>query len=288
MILFLLAVAFLAADETAQPAVSPALRVATFNIRYGAANDGEDRWEKRKDLLLRTIAKMDADVIGMQEVVDFQFDELQKAMPEYEFVGVGRNDGKRAGEFVPVCFKSKKFEKVTEGHFWLSEEPDTPGSKGWDAALPRVTTWVRLRDRATMKTILFVSTHFDHKGPKAREESAKLLRARVESLAGSRPAIVVGDFNATEDGRAYANLLGKEGDPWRLTDSFRSAHPKRERGEGTFHGFTGDRQRDRIDWIVHTSHFKTISSEIVYDSESGHYPSDHFPVTAVLEAGESK
>jgi endonuclease/exonuclease/phosphatase family metal-dependent hydrolase len=272
------------AAETAGPSRDASqLKVATFNIRYGKANDGEDAWDKRRGLFMKTVNGMDADVIGMQEVLAYQLDEIKAACPQYEFVGVGRNDGKREGEFSPIGFRSDRFEKLAAGTIWLSETPEKVGSKGWDAALPRIATWARLKDRKSARTFLFATAHFDHVGKQARAESAKLLRGKVESLRDGVPVIVLGDFNATEDEPPYANLLGREGDANRLLDSFREAHAKRGPGEGTFHGFKGDRDRNRIDWILHTDDLKTLSCEIVHDSENGHYPSDHFPVAAVLE-----
>jgi endonuclease/exonuclease/phosphatase family metal-dependent hydrolase len=278
------------ADAAADAAVSAPgsrernqLKVATFNIRYGKAKDGDVSWDKRRGLFMRTVKSMDADVIGMQEVLAYQLDEIKAACPEYEFFGVGRNDGKRDGEFSPIGFRKDRFEQLAAGTIWLSETPEKVGSKGWDAALPRIATWARLRDTKSGQTFLFFATHFDHIGKEARANSAKLLRSKVDALRDGLPVIVVGDFNATEDEPPYANLLGREGDANRLLDSFREAHPKRGAGEGTFHGFKGDRDRNRIDWIVHTTDVKTLSCEIVHDSENGHYPSDHFPVAAVLE-----
>jgi endonuclease/exonuclease/phosphatase family metal-dependent hydrolase len=258
------------------------LRVATFNIRLDTPRDGEDRWPKRKELLLRTVRKMDPDAIGYQEVLGHQLDELVAAFPGYEFVGVGRDDGKRGGEFVPVAFKRDRFEKLAAGHFWLSEAPEAPGSKSWDTAITRITTWARLKDRSNGRVILFVNTHFDHKGVRARAESAKLLRERIETLREGAPVVLVGDFNTGEGTEPYTTLLGEEGKPSRLVDSFRVAHPERGKEEGTFNGFKGERTGARIDWILHTPGMKTLNCEIVHESEGQRYPSDHFPVSAVL------
>jgi endonuclease/exonuclease/phosphatase family metal-dependent hydrolase len=267
-------------------AVQAQLRVATFNIRLGTAEDGENRWEKRKGRCFDTIRRMDPDLIGLQEVLAFQLDELKTALPGYEFVGAGREDGKRGGEFVPVGFKSKRFERIDDGHFWLSETPDEPGSRGWDAKLPRMATWVRLKEReGSRRTLLFVNTHFDHIGRQARLESAKLVRVRVEKRQeGGEPLVLVGDFNATEDDPPYTALVDGE----RLIDSFRAAHPQRGKDEGTAHGFTGDRSRGRIDWILHRPDFRTVSCEIVHSSDGNRYPSDHFPVLAVLELAAAR
>jgi endonuclease/exonuclease/phosphatase family metal-dependent hydrolase len=263
------------------------LKVATFNIRHGKAKDGEDAWDKRRELFMRTVKSMDADLIGMQEVLAFQLDEIKTACPEYTFISAGRDDGQREGESSPVGFRTDRFEAIANGTFWLSETPEKVASKGWDAALPRVATWARLRDKKSGRTFLFFATHFDHMGKAARANSATLLRTKVEALRDGQPVIVVGDFNAPEGSPTYKNLLGPEGDANRLVDSFREAHPKRGPEEGTFNGFKGKSTGDRIDWIVHTSDVKALSGEIVRDNENGRYPSDHFPVKAVLRLAKS-
>ena len=278
MMTLLLTAALFLAPPDANP-----LRVATFNIRHGAANDGENRWEKRKDVFFATLRKMDSDVIGLQEVLAFQFDEIKAAMPGYEIVGVGRNDGKRDGEFVPVAFKSERFEMLGHGHLWLSETPEQPGSRGWDAQLPRMATWVRLKERGTGRALLFVNTHFDHMGKRARAESAKLVRARIGQWRDGAAVVLVGDFNARQQEEPYGALVDEKPDAVRLLDSFRIAHPQQGKEEGTFHGFTGERSRERIDWILHTPELKTLACEVVYEHEGARYPSDHFPVAAVLE-----
>ncbi len=282
MTLFLLAVMTLAPAATVSPDPAVTWKVATFNIRYDTPKDGENRWPKRTGLVFGTIRKMAADLLGVQEVLANQFDELKAALPEYEAVGVGRNDGKRDGEFAPIFFRAKRFEKLADGTFWLSETPDKIGSLGWDANIPRIATWVRLKDRTHGKTLLFVNTHFDHLGVRARLESARLLRSRIEAMRETEPVIVVGDFNTDEDSDAYGILLGTEPDGLRLVDSYRAAHLERLPDEASFNGFEGKRAGSRIDWILHTSELKTLTSEIVRDAEGKRYPSDHFPVAAEL------
>src|SRR5262245_47041852 len=146
------------------------LRVMTFNIRYGTANDGENHWDKRKEFLIDTIKAFDPDLLGTQETLGFQRDYLAEKLPGYGVLGVGRDDGKEQGEMMALYFKQARFMKTAEGHFWYSEKPDTPGSKGWDTSLPRMATWVWLQDRKnpSASQIMFVNTHFDHRGPTAR------------------------------------------------------------------------------------------------------------------------
>jgi len=176
------------------------LRVMTFNIRYGTAPDGENAWEKRRELLVETIRAFQPDVLGTQECLAGQAEFLRGALPGYGCVGVGRDDGKLAGEMCAVFYREDRLQLAAEGHFWLSETPEIAGSRGWDAALPRIVSWARLRDRAdTLRTLVCFDTHFDHVGEAARLASAKLLRARAQAVADGAPAIVLGDFNAPAD-----------------------------------------------------------------------------------------
>jgi endonuclease/exonuclease/phosphatase family metal-dependent hydrolase len=280
-----------APDEPPAPAVNkdpgPSVRVMSFNIRYGTANDGPDRWEARRDLLTETIRAFDPDLLGVQEALDFQVGELRDELKGYAVVGVGRDDGKAAGEFTAVYFKSDRFEKVGGGHFWLSPTPDKPGSVGWDAALTRMASWVRLRDKRAgdegVGEFLFVNTHWDHMGRRARAESAGVIRREAQKLrAGAGddapiPVIIAGDFNCTEDDEPYARLLRPEdaGEP-ALVDSYRQAHPEHLAAEATFHGFRGGREGSRIDWILHSPEFDAVRAEIDHTQRDGRYPSDHY------------
>ena len=275
---------------------APVLRVMCFNVRFGTADDGPNRWEYRSGLVARTIRRFDPDLLGVQEALRFQADALREALPEYGFVGAGRDDGRDAGEMCGVFFRRGRFERLDAGTFWLSETPDRPGSRGWDADLPRVATWVRLRDLCQpsngagdgpeANTVLFLNTHWDYAGKRARTESARLIRRTIRSVQPSGPAIVVGDFNGTEDDEPYAQLLHGRGDETdrgpTLIDSYRGVHPQRLAKESTFHGFTGGREGSRIDWILHTEDLCTLEAGIDPFHEAGRYPSDHFPITAVL------
>ncbi|MBL8757124.1 MAG: endonuclease/exonuclease/phosphatase family protein, partial [Phycisphaerae bacterium] len=144
------------------------IHVASFNVRYAAAKDGDNAWPLRRDRVRDAIAAWNADIIGMQEVEAEQADWLRARFPRYVFHGVGRTDGQRAGEFAPILFRRDRFEPVESGHFWLSPTPETPGSRGWDAALERMASWARLKDRATGRTLLVLNTHLDHRGVEAR------------------------------------------------------------------------------------------------------------------------
>ena len=282
---------------TPDPAAPGELRVMTFNIRYGTALDGENAWEKRRELLGETIRALRPDVLGTQECLAGQAEFLRTALPGYGCVGVGRDDGKLAGEMCAIFYREDRFRLLAEGHFWLSETPEVVGSRGWDAALPRLVSWVRLRARDdTMRTLVCFDTHFDHVGEAARLASAQLLRERAQAVAGGAPAIVLGDFNAPADaGRPgpYAALLGRAQEAQEvgeaeeaeerlaLRDVYRQLHAPQP-DEGTFHGFTGRRDGERIDWILATPDWVPLAAAIDRTGRDGRWPSDHFPVTAVL------
>jgi endonuclease/exonuclease/phosphatase family metal-dependent hydrolase len=262
-------------------------RVMTFNIRYGTADDGVNRWDNRKEFLAATIKAFDPDLIGTQETLGFQRDYLAEQLPGYDVLGVGRDDGKEKGEMMALYYKRQRYEKLAGGHFWLSEMPDKAGSKSWDSSLPRMVTWIKLRDRLTGDSppILFLNTHFDHRGPQARLKSAELLRRQVGSLAEGCAVIVTGDFNSGEASGPYQALFGEvRGEKSPLVDCYRIAHPERAANEGTGSGFKATSTGGaRIDWIACSREWKVLKVEIDRTEREGRTPSDHFPVTAVLQ-----
>ena len=271
----------LAAAEKEKPAE---IRAMSFNIRLGSAKDGDNRWYKRKDLLAETIRDFDPHILGVQETLDFQAKFISKQVRGYQYVGRSRDRGRAsAGEQCGIYFRAERFDKLAEGHFWLSENPAQPGSQGWDSAYPRMATWVKLWDRLDRNAIYVINTHFDHKGPTARLEGAKLIRQFVEHLPADANVIVMGDFNAGENSAPYQALFKQDDGQTKLTDSFRSHFPSSSSNEGTFNGFEGTDTGKRIDWIGVTDKFQVESAAIVKSSLEGRYPSDHFPVTAVLK-----
>ncbi len=261
-----------------------AVRVMSFNIRYGTAQDGENHWEKRKEFVVSTIRAFAPDVLGTQETMGFQREYLSSSLPEYESVGVGRDDGEKRGEMMVVYFRRDRFEKLDEGHLWLSETPDVAGSKSWDSALPRMATWVKLRDQqADGRELYFFNTHFDHKGEVARQESASLLRRSMIEIAGRVPLVVTGDFNSAEASIPYQNFFQSDSD-LHLVDTYRKVVPEPVPNEQTAGDFNAVKSgKRRIDWIGCTADFVVLKAEIDRTSREGRTPSDHFPVNAVLE-----
>jgi endonuclease/exonuclease/phosphatase family metal-dependent hydrolase len=263
----------------------------SFNIRYGSADDGPNHWQHRKELLMETITAFDPDLLGTQETLAFQRDYLAKQLKGYAVFGAGRDDGKDRGEMMAVYYREERFQKLDGGHFWLSDKPEAPGSKSWDAALPRIVTWLKLRDRraAGKPELWFFNTHFDHRGRQARGESAKLLRQRISRLEGKLPVILAGDFNDAPGSPTYKSLFApQEGRPALLQDTFRVAHPKPGKQEGTYNGFRPEgRDAIRIDWIGASHEWQVIAAGIDHTAREGRTPSDHFPVTAVLRYGKA-
>lgn len=262
------------------------IKVMSFNIRYGAANDGENSWKHRDYLVLETIENYGPDLIGYQEALKFQVDFLKQNLDGYGFHGIGRDKGTEEGEYVPLMWRTDRFELVDSGHFWLSETPQIPGSVSWDSSLTRMLSWVVLRDKKAVgyqKELVFANTHFDHRGKQARLESAKLIRQRAEEIMDDIPIILTGDFNTTEDLPPYAALCKAEGFNGKpLVDAFRVVHPDGSDNERSFGAWVGRRDGKRIDWILHTDDFVTLNAAINYTQDAGRYPSDHYPVEATV------
>ena len=189
-----------------------------------------NRWELRRDFLVETIRTFSPDLLGTQETLGFQRDYLATKLPEYDYLGVGRDDGRERGEMMALYFRKDRFEKLDGGHFWLSETPDVIGSKSWDSSLPRMVTWVKLRDRRqeALPPIVFFNTHFDHMGTTARLESAKLLRRKIAALCDTCSVIVTGDFNTDEASPPYRALFDAvDSVPSPVVDSYRANRPDR-------------------------------------------------------------
>lgn len=285
------ALAIFASCALSHPAAAndeaPVIKVMSYNVRYGTANDGENHWEKRKDFLADTIKAFGPDLLGTQETLGFQRDFIAESLPGFGVMGVGRDDGKAAGEMMAIFWRKDRFEKDDGGHFWLSETPAEVGSKSWDSSLPRMATWVRLKDKSHSgaQPVLWINTHFDHMGKIARLESAKLLRERVGTLGKGCSLIITGDFNAGESSEPYKALFEPHGnDASPVVDSFRVANPKREAAEGTTTPFSSAPNTGaRIDWLGVSRDWKIVAAAIQRPDRGGRTASDHFPIHAILQ-----
>lgn len=251
------------------------LKVMTYNIRYDNPGDGVNQWDKRKTKVFDVLEKYNPDIIGVQEALYHQLTDIADHLEEYEFFGAGRDDGKRKGEHSAVFIRKDRFKILEQKTFWLSETPEVPGSKNWDAAITRVATWGRLEDKKSKTVFLMINTHFDHRGKESRKESAELLKERAAALGDNLPVIITGDFNFTRDKPPYEVMMSRDG--IRLIDTAPAEAP------GTACGFVVDaRPCSAIDYIFHTPHWKSQDYQVIQDHDGQHYPSDHLPVIVEL------
>ena len=255
------------------------IRVVTFNIRV-AVDEGINSWDNRKELVASIIETYRADIVGLQEALKTQLEDLNKLLPDFAWVGVGRDDGAEEGEYAAIFYNKKRFEVLEDSTFWLSETPDKP-SIGWDAALKRVVTWAKLRDKITGKIFYHFNTHFDYKGVMARLESANLLNDRVAEVAGKTPAIVTGDFNFKSDFGGYEILTG--GRKNYLFDTQKIAKVDSSGSNITYNRFGQFLEEgNKIDYIFIKNNIEVDKHKIIMDTFDGRYSSDHMPVLAVL------
>lgn len=263
------------------PAVREPLTVMSFNIRYGTAKDGENEWSARRAMLFDVLRDENADLIGLQEALDFQIREILAAIPEYAVVGVGRDDGKTKGEYSAILFRRTRFHVADAGTFWFSDTPAVVASTSWGNRITRICTWARFVDRDG-SAFWHYNVHLDHQSQPSRERSTELLARRIESRAvATEPVVVTGDFNVGEDNVALRALVAAPGGaPGRFIDTFRERHPDEKRA-GTFSGFKeGQIDGPKIDYVLVEPGTEVMSAAIVRTARSGRTPSDHFPVTA--------
>ncbi|MGQ9649845.1 MAG: endonuclease/exonuclease/phosphatase family protein [Phycisphaerae bacterium] len=267
------------------------LRVMSFNIRYGTADDGPNHWNNRREMLFQVFRDHRPDVVGLQEALRFQLDEIRQAFPEYAEIAAGRDDGKTGGETSAILYRSARFQAIEQGTFWLSDTPEVPGSRSWGNNITRICTWAHLRDRHTPIGFYIFNTHLDHQSQPAREMGAELIAQRMSRRTHPDPLILTGDFNAGEKNPVVRYLKGeisavpaKQG-PCAvvpaLVDTFRVLHPDATI-VGTFNGFAGKRDGEKIDYVLASPEWMIAQAAIVYDNVEGRYPSDHFPVMALL------
>jgi endonuclease/exonuclease/phosphatase family metal-dependent hydrolase len=274
----LLAMAALAHAQAREP-----LTVMTFNIRYGTAPDGANHWTARRQMVFDVIRGQDPDVLGLQEALDSQIDEIVAAIPGYAIVGVGRDDGREAGEYSAILFRSSRLHVAEAGTFWFSDTPSVPGSATWGNRITRICTWARFIDRDGRGFSHF-NLHLDHESQPSRERSALLLRERIDRRSvRSEPVIVTGDFNAGEKNPALATLVrstDSDDGASRFVDTYRVLHPKAQQ-VGTYTAFTfGKIDGEKIDYVLVPEGTEVLGAEIVRWSRGERYPSDHFPVIA--------
>ena len=260
----------------AQKNESEGLKVMSYNIRYGSAEDGTNSWKYRWPATVEMLNEVKPDVFGVQEALDFQVEFVSEMVRDYKGYGVGREDGKHDGEHMAIFWNKKTVKMMKSGTFWLSETPEKP-SMGWDAACYRTATWALMKDKKTGKKFYFVNTHLDHEGEEAQKNGLKLIVDRIASInPEGYPMVLTGDFNITPDNPGLVDLD-------KIMTSTRKIAKKTD-SKGTFNGWRKDRQGPVIDYIYvsgfsEVSEYETITKEFAKKS----FISDHYPIISVLK-----
>lgn len=265
------------------------LNVASWNIRTLNSEDSVQGniWSHRAPIIAQVVRFHDFDLWGAQEVLETQLQTLLSDLPEYSYIGVGRDDGKEKGEFAPIFYKKERFSLLQSGHFWLSQI-DTKPNLGWDADCIRICTWGQFRDSQTGNTFWMFNLHLDHKGNIAKKKGAELTLQKIKSICGKAPVILTGDFNSSQESEAYGLINGSQ--------LLRSAYDIAEVKfvlDGTFNRFdVNNHTKDRVDHIFASPHFAALRYGVLTDSywDGGkrRTPSDHYPVQCVLKFQEQK
>ncbi|MFB6165304.1 MAG: endonuclease/exonuclease/phosphatase family protein [Haloarculaceae archaeon] len=259
--------------------------VMTYNVRYDNPADQEYVWRKRRDEVASVIRFHDPDLVGLQEALGDQLRDLRDRLPGYEWLPAGRDAGaaENAGEYPAIGYDTDRFNLEAEDSFWLSETPDEPGSVGWDAALPRLVKYVELREIDTDVRFFHFNTHFDHAGDRARVESAKLLRDRIDAVTGDEPIVVTGDFNAEEATEPYEVLTHENGHRRALLDAHYAASYPHHGPTTTVTDFTSLVPDHKIDHVFVSRDDEVLVHGTCSDTfGDGLYPSDHLPVLVKL------
>lgn len=295
-------------------AQAPTIKVISYNIRYPNTGDGIHYWDSRRPLVVGILRFYEPDIIGVQEAHRRQLDEIVTDLPEYAWFGVCRTDGTIKpdpdNEFSAILYRKDRFDFMNGNTFWLSESPHQVGSKGWDAALPRIVTWAKFKDKKNETEFFHFNTHFDHVGVVARKESADLLVSQIKSIASQSPVIVTGDFNSNEKEDTYLSLTGYQCTDYEQTHSALTGldpddflkdamYNSRSPHFGALSTFAGNFQLSgltgpRIDYIFfknnveilkhailsHTYNVHTITHNSLPQTITGVLASDHLPVFA--------
>lgn len=255
------------------------IKVVTYNIWFDNPDNTENPWSERKQGVISTLTDLQPDIFCVQEALINQVEDLE--FSSYKHVGVGRDDGKTAGEFSAIFYDTVRFELLDVGNFWLSETPDAKGFLGWDAVCVRIATWVQLHDQRTEKEFFVFNTHFDHVGDRARLESAKLIKRKIAEISGTYPVILTGDFNCRKGDAPYEEITSLSSNL-----KFRDCRYQVKSIKGLDYSFVGSdfigKPGDIIDHIFVTKQFTVIEFQTYDNCTQGKCPSDHLPVLTLL------
>ncbi|MCX7970235.1 MAG: endonuclease/exonuclease/phosphatase family protein [Negativicutes bacterium] len=266
-----------AAAGTAAAYPAGKITVMTFNLRYQSADDKNNSWPYRQDIVVHTIEKYSPDLLGTQECMLGQADFILRNCPAYYLYGIGR-EASGFGEMSAQFYNKGLFTPVAAGTFWLSETPDQPGSKSWGSACPRIVSWLKIRHLPSGKYLYWFNTHFDHISEQARQQAARLMLEKISEIAGSAPTVITGDFNSTDRDLAW-QVFADGGFSDAFSTAVTTAGPV-----NTFHDFmrAAPGEPNRIDWILTRGVTGVDYYEVVDYNDNGFYPSDHYPVYAVI------
>jgi endonuclease/exonuclease/phosphatase family metal-dependent hydrolase len=257
--------------------VETGFNLITYNIRFDNPADGINAWPNRKAWVADLLRFYDADIVCVQEALHHQLDDLLQQLPQFKYSGIGRDDGKQAGEYSAILYDHKRFKLLDQGTFWLSLSPEIP-SMGWDAAVIRICSWAKLKDKQAGKAFFVFNTHFDHVGVMAREESSMLILRMINEIAGGSPVILAGDFNTEPHDEAVKVIIAQ------LHDTFVSSKEPPFGPYGTWNAFDYNSPLNRrIDYVFTNDAWDVIKYATLSDSRDQRFPSDHLPVFVRLK-----
>jgi endonuclease/exonuclease/phosphatase family metal-dependent hydrolase len=261
------------------PAGNTALHVMSFNLKF-ASDRGPGSWPERRPVMAELLRTERPTIIGTQEGLYEQLKDIDRDLPDYyDWIGMGRAGGSH-DEFAAVFYDAQRLEPLDYDYFWLSGTPDVIGSKSWGNGLPRMATRVRFADKYTGAEFVLFNTHLDHRSEQARVRGAELVRDRINAVDPSLPVILTGDFNVAAGASAPYDVLVNSG---KLADTWTGAGDRRTPQYGTFHGYGPPVPGEpRIDWILTRGAIVTQAAGINVFARDGQYPSDHFPVQALI------
>lgn len=274
--------------DHSQTMLASQTRIMTYNVRYQNPDDGENTWDHRREQVATTIRFHLPDVVGLQEACPSQLDDLRELLPAFTWLDAGRPNDEIYGEYTPIGYHRERFTLESEGSFYLSETPDTPG-RGWDAALPRLVKYARFRDRTTNSEFVHVNTHFDHRGVEARAKSAAMVRDRIDDIAADRPVVLTGDLNCRPGTEPYRLLTDRatDGTGRTLRDAATIAENPLHGPSTSMSDFNNLIPDKQIDHVLVTPEIDVRQHGTCSDMyDNGRFPSDHLPVIADLSLPE--
>ncbi|MEM9858468.1 MAG: endonuclease/exonuclease/phosphatase family protein [Bacteroidota bacterium] len=253
------------------------IRMMSYNIKFDDTRDSVNNWDRRKANVIGLLTYHAPALFGIQEGLHHQLEDIKSGLSEFDYLGVGRDDGKQKGEYSALFYDTKLFKLLRSGTFWLSKTSEVP-SKDWDAALPRICTWAELKLKDSENTFFVFNTHFDHVGKVARQESIKVIIQKIKALAGENPVVLMGDFNFTPQAKPYQLITEF------MKDTYTISKLPPYGPEATFNGFQFlKKPQRRIDYLFVKGNIEVTKYAALSDSRDMKYPSDHFPVVADLK-----